>query len=125
MINPLPSDATWTDYVDAHGGSEASGWRVTLRWFADSVGPRPEVVGPYPSQEQALAAMEDSLLVTGIVEDTDRVDWLDEVYVATDPASIARLCADYGHQVTLTDLAIRVTSGTPNPRVLPRRSPTQ
>ena len=63
--------------------------------------------------------------MTGIVEDTDRVDWLDEVYVASDPASIAHLCADYGHRVTLTDPGDPNHFGTPNPRVLPRRSTTR
>jgi len=103
MTNPLPSDASWTDYVDAHGGPEASGWWVTLRWFADSVHPRAEVVGPYSSCEQAVAAMQDSLLIDGFAEDTNRSEVLDDVYVATDPASIARMCADYGHRVTLID----------------------
>lgn len=103
MTNPLPRDATWTDHVNAHGGPEASGWWVTLRWYADSEHPRPEVVGPYPSQEQAVAAMEDSLLIDGVAEDTTRNEWLDDVYVADDPASIARMCSDYGHRVTLID----------------------
>lgn len=101
--DPLPSNATWSDYVTANGGPERSGWWVTLRWFADSVHARPEVVGPYSSHEEAVAAMEDSLLITGIAEDTDRTEVLDDVYVATDPASIARMCADYGHRVTLID----------------------
>ncbi len=60
MTNALPNDATWTDYLNAHGGPEASGWWVTLGWLADSVHPRPEVVGPYSSYEQAVAAMQDS-----------------------------------------------------------------
>jgi hypothetical protein len=101
--DPLPREATWGDYVTSHGGPEASGWWVTLRWYADSEHPRPEVVGPYPSQEQALAAMQDSLLIDGFAEDTNHNEWLDDVYVADDPASIASVCADYGHRVTLID----------------------
>ena len=101
--DPLPQEATWADYVTAHGGPEATGWWATLRWYADSEHPRPEVVGPYPSQEQAVAAMQDSLLIDGFAEDTNRDEWLDDVYVATDPASIPRMCTDYGHRVTLID----------------------
>lgn len=104
MTNPLPLDATWTDHVNAHGGPGASGWWVTLRWYADSEHLRPEVVGRYPSWEQAVAAMEDSLLIDGFAGDTDRDDWLDDVYAAPDPALIARTCADYGHRVTLIDV---------------------
>jgi hypothetical protein len=103
MTNPLPRDATWTDYINANGGPEASGWWVTLRWYADSEHPRPEVVGPYPSQEQALAAMQDSVLIDGFAEDTNRDEWLDDVYVADDPASITRMCAELGPRVTLID----------------------
>lgn len=111
---PLPREATWNDYLTAHGGPEAPGWWVTLRWFSDSVHPRPEVVGPYPSQDEAVSAMEDSLLVTGIVEDTGRVEWLDDVYVATDRASIARMCTDY-RQVTLIDPTDPTHFGNPEP----------
>lgn len=103
MTNALPNDSAWTDYLHAHGGPEASGWWVTLRWFADSVHPRPEVVGPYSSYEQAVATMQDSPLIDGFAEDTNRNEWLDDVYVATDPASIAKMCAGYGHRVTLID----------------------
>lgn len=42
--------------------------------------------------------MQDSLLIDGFAEDTNRSEVLDDVYVATDPASIARICADYGHR---------------------------
>lgn len=103
MSDRLPADATWTDYVNAHGGPEVPGWWVTLCWYADSEQPRPEVVGPYTSYEQAVAAMEDSLLIDSFAEDTKREEWLDDVCVATDPASIARMCTDYGHRVTLID----------------------
>lgn len=103
MTKPLPRDATWTDYVNAHGGSEASGWWVTLRWYADSEHPRPEVVGPYSSHRQAVAAMQDSLLIDGFAEDTNREEWLDDVYVDPVPVSIARMCADHGNRVTLVD----------------------
>jgi hypothetical protein len=47
--------------------------------------------------------MEDSLLIDGFATDTNREEWLDDVYVAADPASIARMCADYGPRVTLID----------------------
>jgi hypothetical protein len=115
MTNALPNDATWTDYLNAHGGPAASGWWVTLRWFADSVHPRPEVVGPYSSYEQAVAAMQDSPLIDGFAEDTNRNEWLDDVYVATDPASIAKMCADYGHWVTLIDPGDPSHFGDPDP----------
>lgn len=103
MSDRLPADATWTDYVNVHGGPEVPGWWVTLCWYADSEQPRPEVVGPYTSYEQGVAAMEDSPLIDSFAEDTKREEWLDDVYVATDPASIARMCTDYGHRVTLID----------------------
>ena len=103
MTTPLPADATWTDYVNAHGGPEAPGWWVTLRWYADSEHPRPEVVGPYPTHQQAVAAMQDSLLIDGFAEETNREEWLDDVYVDPIPASIARMCADYRPRVTLID----------------------
>lgn len=83
--------------------------------YADSEHPRPEVVGPYPSQEQAEAAMEDSLLIDGFVEDTNRDEWLDDVYVAPDPASISRMCADCGHRVTLIDPGDPSHFGDPAP----------
>jgi hypothetical protein len=113
--DPLPQEATWADYVTAHGGPEATGWWVTLRWYADSEHPRPEVVGPYPSQEQAVAAMQDSLLIDGFTEGTNRDEWLDDVYVATDPASITRMCTDYGHRVTLIDPCDPSHFGDPDP----------
>lgn len=47
--------------------------------------------------------MEESSLIDGFATDTNREEWLDDVYVATDPASIARMCTDYGHRVTLID----------------------
>lgn len=47
--------------------------------------------------------MEDSQLIDGFATDTNREEWLDDVYVATGPASIARMCADYGARVTLID----------------------
>lgn len=103
MRSPLPADATWTDYVNAHGGSDQPGWWVTLCWYADSEHPRPEVVGPYASYDQAVSAMEDSLLIDSFAEDTKREEWLDDVYVAADPASITQMCTDYGHRVTLID----------------------
>jgi hypothetical protein len=109
MSNPLhtvgllPSEVTWSDYVTAHGGPETPGWRVTLCWYADSEHPRPEVVGPYTSYAQAVSAMEDSLLIEGFATDTNREEWLDDVYVAAAPVSIARMCADYGPRVTLID----------------------
>ncbi|MGE0229654.1 MAG: hypothetical protein AB7U23_14215 [Dehalococcoidia bacterium] len=109
MSNPLhpggrmPDEATWDDYINAHGGPLTPGWWVTLRWYADSGHPRPEVVGPYSSYAQAISAMEDSLLIDGFATDTNREEWLDDVYVAADPASIARMCADYGPRVTLID----------------------
>lgn len=115
MTNALPNNATRTDYLNAHGGPEASGWWVTLRWFADLVHPRPEVVGPYSSYAQAVAAMQDSPLIDGFAEDINRNEWLDDVYVATDPASIAKMCADYGHRVALIDPVTRAISGTPTP----------
>jgi hypothetical protein len=101
--DPLPREATWNDYVTAHGGPEASGWWVTLAWFADSPYPRPEVVGPYSSYDEAVTAMEDSLLIDGFAADTNRSEVLDDVYVATNPASITRMCAEYGARVTLID----------------------
>lgn len=76
---------------------------MTLRWSADSEHPRPEVVGSYISYAQAVSAMEDSLLVDGFVTDTNREEWLDDVCVAADPASMACKCADYGRRVTLID----------------------
>ncbi|ABM10418.1 hypothetical protein [Paenarthrobacter aurescens] len=103
MTTPLPADATWTDYVDAHGGPEAPGWWVILRWYADSEHPRPEVVGPYATHQQAVAAMQHSALIDGFAEDTNREESLDDVYVDPIPASIARTCADYGPRVTLID----------------------
>lgn len=102
MTNRLSADATWTDYVNAHGGPDAQGWWVTLCWYADSES-RPEVVGPYISYALAVSAMEDSLLVDSFAEDTKREEWLDDVYVATDPASIAAMCTDHGHRVTVID----------------------
>ena len=84
--SPLPADATWNDYVTAHGGPEQAGWWVTLCWYADAEHPRPEAVGPYRSYEQAVCAMEDSLLIDSFAEDTQREEWLDDVYVATEPA---------------------------------------
>ncbi|WP_459986474.1 hypothetical protein [Nocardioides sp. AN3] len=103
MSSPMPPEATWTDFVNAHGGPQTPGWWVTLCWYADSEHPRPEVVGPYPSYDQAVSAMEDSLLIDGFAEDTKREDWLDDAYVATDSASIAQMCANYGSRVTLID----------------------
>ncbi len=100
---PLPAEATWSDYVNAHGGSEVPGWWVTLCWYGDSEHPRPEVVGPYTSYARAVSAMEASSLIDGFATDTKREEWLDDVYVATDPASIGRTCTDYGHRVTLID----------------------
>ena len=100
---PMPAEATWADYVNAHGGSQTPGWWVTLRWYADSEHPRPEVVGPYSSYAQAVSAMEDSLLIDGFATDTNREEWLDDVHVAAESASIARMCADYGPRVTLID----------------------
>ncbi len=47
--------------------------------------------------------MQDSLLIDGFAEDTNRDEWLDDVYVDPVPASIARMCADYGNRVTLID----------------------
>lgn len=99
----MPAEATWSDYVTAHGGAEAPGWWVTLCWYGDSEHPRPEAVGPYPSYARAVSAMEESSLIDGFATDTNREEWLDDVYVATDPASIARMCTDYGHRVTLID----------------------
>jgi hypothetical protein len=106
-----PGPTTWT----LTGGSEASGWWVTLRWFADSVHSRPEVVGPYSSYDQAVAAMQDSLLIDGFAEDTNRSEVLDDVYVATGAVSIARICADYGHRVTLIDPGDPSHFGEPDP----------
>lgn len=99
----MPAEATWSDYVTSHGGPETLGWWVTLCWYADSEHPRPEVVGPYTSYAQAVSAMQDSLLIDGFATDTNREEWLDDVYVATDPASILRMCTEYGHLVTLID----------------------
>lgn len=95
--------ATWDDYVAAHGGPDASGWWVTLCWYADSEYPRPEAVGPYMSYELAVSAMQDSLLIDSFCEDTKREEWLDDVYVSTAPASIAVTCAAFGSRVTLID----------------------
>lgn len=103
MTNPLPANATWTDYVNSHGGRDTPGWWVTLCWYADPEQSLPEVVGPYPTYARAVSAMEDSLLIDSFAEDTRREDWLDDVYVATDPASIAAMCTDYGHRVTVID----------------------
>jgi hypothetical protein len=112
---PMPAEATWDDYVAAHGGAEATGWWVTLCWYADSEHPRPEVVGPYTSYEQAVSAMQDSLLIDSFAEDTKRDEWLDDVYVATDPSSITRTCAEYGHRVTLIDPGDPHHFGEPDP----------
>lgn len=101
--SPLPADATWDDYVTAHGGPEQTGWWVTLCWYADAEHPRPEAVGPYRSYEQAVCAMEDSLLIDSFAEDTKRAEWLDDVYVAAEPASITRMCDTYRNRVTLID----------------------
>ncbi|HMM42470.1 MAG TPA: PLP-dependent aminotransferase family protein, partial [Thermomicrobiales bacterium] len=87
----------------AHGGPEAPGWWVTLRGYEDSEHPHPEVVDPYPTHQQAVAAMQDSLLIDGFAEETNREEWLDDVYVDPMPASIARMCAGYGPRVTLID----------------------
>lgn len=109
-----PGPTTSTPTVDPRrqaGGSP-------LRWYADSARPRPEVGGPYPTHKQAVAAMQDSLLIDGFAEDTNRNEWLDDVYVDPDPASIARMCADYRSRVTLIDPATRAISEAPtlNPR---------
>jgi len=112
---PMPAEATWDDYVAAHGGAEATGWWVTLCWYADSEHPRPEVVGPYTSYEQAVSAMQDSLLIDSFAEDTKREEWLDDVSVATDPSSITRMCAEYGHRVTLVDPGDPHHFGEPDP----------
>ncbi len=47
--------------------------------------------------------MQDSPLIDRFAEDTNRSEWLDHVYVATDPTSIAKTCADYRPRVTLID----------------------
>lgn len=99
----MPNDATWDDYVAVYGGPNASGWWITLDWFGDSEHPRPEVVGPYTSQQQAVDAMQDSLLIDGFAEDSGRDEWLDDVHVDPAAVSIARMCATYGHRVTLID----------------------
>lgn len=111
----MPAEATWDDYVAAHGGAEATGWWVTLCWYTDSEHPRPEVAGPYTSYEQAVSAMQDSLLIDSFAEDTKREEWLDDVYVATDPSSITRMCAEYGHRVTLIDPGDPHHFGEPDP----------
>lgn len=99
---PLPSESTWGDYVTANGGPEASGWWVTLRWLSEDAGPSPEVVGPYPSHDAAVAAMENSLLIDSIIEDPGGA-WLDDLYVSAEPATIARVRVDHADRVTLID----------------------
>lgn len=99
----MPAAATWEDYVTVHGGPDASGWWVTLCWYADSQDPRPEAVGPYTSHAEAISAMQDSLLIDSFCEDTKRSEWLDDVYVAPEAASIISMCAQFGSRVTLID----------------------
>ncbi|HRK48634.1 MAG TPA: hypothetical protein PK324_23595 [Nocardioides sp.] len=118
----MPDEATWEDYLNAHGGPLTPGWWVTLGWYADPGHPRPEVVGPYSSYAQAVSAMEDSLLIDGFATDTNREEWLDDVYVAADPASIARMCADYGPRVTLIDPGDHHHFGTDEPDSGPSRA---
>lgn len=99
---PLPAEATWSDYVNAHGGLETSGWWVTLDWVVDSV-PQPEALGPYRSHEEAVAAMQDSLLIEGFAEDTKRQELLDDVYVTVDASTINHMCDRYDDRVTVID----------------------
>lgn len=102
MPPPLPPDATWNDYVTAHGGPDRPGWWVTLCWYDDQE-PRPEAVGPYPTYMQAVSAMQASCLIDGFCCDKKNPEWLDDVYVAAEPASIAQTCASYGNRVTVID----------------------
>ncbi len=62
------------------------------------------------------------MLIDSFAEDTKRAEWLDDVCVATDPASIARMCADYGHRVTLIDPGDPHHFGTEEP--MPDSPPT-
>lgn len=98
----LSAEATWEDYVSAHGGEQTSGWWVMLCWYADE-DPRPEAVGPYASYVQAVCAMQDSLLIDSFCEDTKGSEWLDDVYVSAEAATIADTCATYAGRVTLID----------------------
>lgn len=98
----LPAEATWEDYVSAHGGAQAWGWWVTLCWYSGEEA-RPEAVGPYSSYVQAVCAMQDSLLIDSFCEDTKGSQWLDDVYVAPESATIAATCAAYDSRVTLID----------------------
>src|SRR4051812_8144964 len=75
----------------------------------------PEVVAPYSSYEQAVAAMQDSLPIDGFAEGIDRSKVLVDVCVATGAVSIARMCADYGHRVTLIDPGHPSHFGEPDP----------
>ncbi|WP_085874917.1 MULTISPECIES: hypothetical protein [unclassified Nocardioides] len=110
----LPADATWEDYVSAHGGAQASGWWVTLCWY-DGEDPRPEAVGPYSSYAQAVCAMQDSLLIDSFCEDTKGTEWLDDVYVAPESATITQTCAAYDSRVTLIDPGDPDHFGTDDP----------
>lgn len=102
MSKPLPADATWSDYVNAHGGPDKPGWWVTLCWFDDQE-PKPEAFGPYPTHQQAISAMQGSCLIDGIAEDTKNPLWLDDVWVAPEPASIAQTRLAYNDRVTVID----------------------
>lgn len=110
----MAQEATWDDYLTAHGGPEASGWWVTMDWHRpDTEVSWVEVFGPYRSKDQAVAAMNDSLLVDGIAEDTNRVETIDDIYVSPAPATIAEMLAADAVTPTLIDPCDPHHFGTP------------
>ena len=100
----MPQAATWDDFVTAHGGPEASGWWVTIDWSKDSPPESwAEVIGPYRSESDAVDAMQDSLLIDGIAEDTHHVDTIEDITVDHSPATIASMLAAEGIRPALID----------------------
>lgn len=102
-VGPMDLDATWDDFVAAHGGAAATGWWVTLVWFGDAPDPNLQVIGPYKDFDTAVSAMEGSLLIDSICEDTKAPETLDDVYVDANAMTIAAACALHGSRVTLID----------------------
>lgn len=103
----LPTDATWNEYVAAHGGMDQPGWWIMLDWMKDwenSDGGRTEVFGPYKSTELAEKALQSSPLICGICEDTKAPEILDEAYTDPMPFTIQEVLANFGpSNVTLID----------------------
>lgn len=80
----------WEDYLAVHGGPDAVGWWVILYWDTDA-----EAFGPYLTKEIATSAMQDSNLISGICEDTNSENVLEDACVTTGPLSIAQALQDY------------------------------